>query len=85
MHDLKNEFHKESDDRNYNRRQNELRHFALNGPFDVLRTSKGGKIVFPPQSPPCNVVPLFELPLKNKKHPNFEGGGTGEGCGLLCF
>ena len=32
------------------RRQNELRHFALNGLFDVFLTSKGGKIAFPPPS-----------------------------------
>ena len=25
-----------------------------------------------PPSPPCNVVPLFELPEENNKHPNFE-------------
>ena len=63
----------------YNRRQNELRHFALNGLFDVFRTSKGEKVAFPPPSPPCNVVPLFELPLENKKHPNFEWRGQGRG------
>ena len=63
----------------YNWRQNELRHFALNGLFDVFRTSKGEKIAFPPPSPPCNVVPLFELPLENKKHPNFEWRGQGRG------
>ena len=63
----------------YNWRQNELRHFALNGLFDVFRTSKGQKIAFPPPSPPCNVVPLFELPLENKKHPNFEWRGQGRG------
>ena len=62
-----------------NRRQNELRHFALNGLFDVFRTSKREKITFPRPSPPCNVVPLFELPLENKKHPNFEWRGHGRG------
>ena len=40
---------------------------------------KGEKIMFPPPSPPCNVVPLFELPLENKKHPNFEWRGQGRG------
>ena len=35
--------------------------------------------MFPPPSPPCNVVPLFELPLENKKHPNFEWRGQGRG------
>ena len=49
---------------NSNRRQNELSHFALNGLVDVFRTSKGQKIVFPPPSSPCNVVPQFELPLE---------------------
>ena len=36
-------------------------------------------MAFPPPSPPCNVVPLFELPLENKKHPNFEWRGHGRG------
>ena len=40
---------------------------------------KGEKIMFPHPSPPCNVVPLFELPLENKKHPNFEWRGQGRG------
>ena len=35
--------------------------------------------MFPPPSPPCNVVPLFELPLENKKHRNFEWRGQGRG------
>ena len=65
--------------RDTNQRQNELRHFALNGLFDIFRTSKGEKVAFPPPSPPCNVVPLFELPLENKKHPNFEWRGQGRG------
>ena len=55
------------------------RHFALNGLFDVFRTSKREKITFPRPSPPCSVVPLFELPLENKKHPNFEWRGQGRG------
>ena len=62
-----------------NWRQNELRHFALNGLFDVFWTLEGEEIAFPPPSPPCNVVPLFELPLENKKHPNFEWRGQGRG------
>ena len=32
---------------NYNRRQNELRHFALNGLFDIFRTSKGVSSAIP--------------------------------------
>ena len=27
--------------------------------------------------PPCNVVPLFELPVENNKHPYFEWRGGG--------
>ena len=67
-----------------NRRQNKLRHFDLYGLFDVFRTSKGEKVAFPPPSPPCNVVPLFELPLENKKHPNLNGGDRG-GVWILTF
>ena len=32
----------------YNREQNELRHFALKGHFDIFLTSKGEKIAPPP-------------------------------------
>ena len=57
----------------YNRQKNELRHIALKGLFNVFLTSKREKIALsPPPSPPYNVVPLFELPLENNKHPNFE-------------
>ena len=49
------------------------------GLFYVLLTSKGGNIAFPPPSPPCNVVPMFELPIENNKHPNFEWRGQGRG------
>ena len=66
----------------YNRQQNELRHFALKGLFDVFLTSKGEKRALPPPSPPYNVVPLFELPLENNKHPNFEWRG---GVWILLF
>ena len=52
---------------------------ALNVLFDVFRTSKGEKIAFPPPSPPFNIVPLFELPLENKKHSNFEWRGQERG------
>ena len=61
----------------FNRRQNELRHFALKGLFDVLLTSKEENITFPPPSPPRNVVPKFELSLENNKLPNFEWRGQG--------
>ena len=56
----------------FDRRQNELRHFALKGLFDVLLTSKEENIAFPPPSPSCNLVPMFELSLENNKRPNFE-------------
>ena len=35
--------------------------------------------LFPPPSPQCNVVPLFELPIENNKYPNFEWRGEGRG------
>lgn len=42
-------------------------------------------IAFPPRLPPFNVVLLFELPVENNKHPNFEWrGGEGKGFELLC-
>ena len=40
---------------------------------------KRGKASFLSPIPSCNVVPLFELPLKNKKHPNVEWRGQGRG------
>ena len=58
----------------YNRRQNELRHFALNW---AIFFSEGGNIAFPPPSPICNIVPMFELPTENNKHPIFEWRGRG--------
>ena len=61
----------------FNRRQNELRHFALKGLFDLFLTSKEENITFPPPSPPCNFVPMFELSLENNKRPNFEWRGQG--------
>ena len=67
----------------YNRRQNELRHLALKGLSDIFLTSKEKNIAFPPPSPPFNVVPLFELPLENNKHPNFEW--RGQGWGVDCY
>ena len=63
----------------YNCQQNELRHFPLKELFDVFLTSRGEKIAPCPPSPPYNVVPLFELPLENKKHSNFEWRGQGWG------
>ena len=65
--------------------KNELRLFTLKGLSDVFLTSKEENIAFPPPSPPCNVVPLFKLPLENNKHPSFEWRGQGRGVhGFLC-
>ena len=61
-------------------------HFVLKGIFDVFLTSKRGNIAFSLPSPPRNVVPLFELPQENSKHPNIEWRGhAGEGCGGFSF
>ena len=49
------------------------------GLFYNLLTSKGENIAFPPPSHPCNVVPMFKLPIENNKHPNFEWRGQGRG------
>ena len=38
---------------------------------------------YPFSCPPCNVVMLFELPVENNKHPNFEWRGEGQGCGFF--
>ena len=59
--------------------QNYLSHFALKGLSDVLLTSKAENKAFPPPFPPCNVVPLFEPPIENNKHPNFEWRGEEKG------
>ena len=47
------------------------------GLFFILLNSKRGNVAFPPPSPPCKVVPMFELPIENNKHPNFEWRGKG--------
>ena len=49
------------------------------GVSDVSLTSKGENKAFPPPSPPCNVVLLFELPIENNKHPNYEWTGGWRG------
>ena len=43
------------------------------------------KKAFPPLPPPCNVVPLFELPVEDNKRHNFEcrGGGRMEGVSIV--
>ena len=56
--------------------------FALKGFFEVLLTSKGESNAFPPPSLPCNVVPMFELPIRNNKHLNFEWRKQGRGGGV---
>ena len=33
--------------------------------------------LFLPPFPPCNIVPMFELPTENNKHPKFEWRGRG--------
>ena len=48
----------------------------LKTPCDAQQSDNN--IAFPPQFPPFNVVLLFELPVENRKHPNFEWRG-GEG------
>ena len=63
----------------YNRRQDELRHFAQNWAFLRFINFKRRKYCFPPPSPLYNVVPLFYLPIENNKHPNFDWRGQGRG------
>ena len=63
----------------YKWRQDELRRFAQNWAFLRFINFKRRKYSFPPSSPPCNVVPLFYLPVENNKHPNFEWRGQGRG------
>ena len=64
---------------NYNRQQNLLRHFTLKGLSDILLPSNGENKASPPLSPSSNVVLLFELPIENNKHPNFEWRGGERG------
>ena len=49
------------------------------GHSDALQTSRRENKGFPPPSPPCNVVPLFELPIENNKRPDFERKEVGRG------
>ena len=63
----------------YNRRQNQSRHFALNWAFLRFTDFKREKYSFFSPIPPINVVPLYELPIENNKHPNFEWRGQGSG------
>ena len=45
-----------------------------------------GKIkLFLSLSPPCNIVLLFELPIKNNKYPNSEWRRGGPGVWILLF
>ena len=57
--------------------------FLLRVSVNFLPTSKEGNKAFPPQPPPWEVVPLFELPVGNNKHPNFEWRGDRRG--VDCF
>jgi len=70
----------------YNRKPNYmlLRNSALKGLTDVLLTSTGKKVAFPPPSPPYNVVPLFELPVENTNTPTLNGG-EGGGVWIVLF
>ena len=55
---------------------------------DTLLTSRGENKAFLSPSRACNVVPPFELPIENYKHPNFEwrgGGGDGGKGWILLF
>ena len=63
----------------FSRRQNELRQFALNWAFFKFCWPQKGEYSFSHPSPPCNVLPLFKLPLKNNKHLNFDWRGQGRG------
>ena len=51
-----------------------MRRFAQKGLSDVFLK---GKIKLSLPHPPCNVVLLFELPVENNKHTNFEWKGGG--------
>ena len=46
------------------------------GNFWRFTDFKRGKNAFPPPSSPYNVVPLFELPIENNKHPRGQGRGV---------
>ena len=49
------------------------------GLSDGSLTSRGENKAFPPSSPPCNVLPLFELPTENNNKKTLnegEGGGV---------
>ena len=58
--------------RNYNWRQNYSKLFAEKGVSDILPTQKEENKAFPSLPLQYNVVPLFELPVENSEHPNFE-------------
>ena len=47
------------------------------GDFWRFPDFKRGKCSFYSPSPPCNVVPLFELPQENNKNPSIEWRGQG--------
>jgi len=56
-----------------------LRHLDLKGLFDILATSKR-KMKLSLPTPPCNVVPLFELHVSvGTTNTSSLKGGDGEG------
>ena len=53
--------------------------------FDIFSDLEGeNNYSFPPPSPPCSVVPLFELPLEITNPPTLNGGDRG-GVWILLF
>ena len=79
--------HKMSHTPCYNRRQNEMRHLALKGLFDVFLTSKGKNIAFSPPPPPPPIHPLHEMLCRCssylKKTITLNGGDRGGGWIIL--
>jgi len=60
-----------------------LESLYIRWPSCILPTSKGKGAAFPTLSPSSNVVPLYELPVTNNKHPKFEWRAKGRGAD--CF
>ena len=64
----------------YNRRQNKLRHFALNWAFLYFTDFKRGKYSFSSPIPSMQCCAAVRaIPLENNKHLNFEWRGQGRG------
>ena len=64
---------------NYNRRQNELRHFALNWAFLHFTDFKSGKYSFSSPIPSMQCCAAVQATFRNNKHLNFEWRGQGRG------